>query len=568
MINGKFFTGLPPGMIERTRGTNRLESHLFWPDDTKLESAVENRVRRRASLQLGEVERPRLRTQTSMDLDDVDTKKRFHKEFAKSSIQFYDNIAEEGEQHYNPPARRNNKSLKKEITLKPTATKFDLPDEEYNTALKKKQTLSSKIQFYDFIDDDRHNRNNIRRPKMDMNDKKEVERNNKNSPKLQNKRNVRILSGGEEPEVNREFIKEQNTPERSQNYESDYEVDENFRRGRDNYERPASKSIAKNRENSHMSQQVIRNTMEERRGKAAATRNSDRVYNEQEDEFEVPTYSRNMNVQSRQNNMPKKILKNSRGMREEFNDFGTGEITDYIDEDLRSMRIRTSPKKHVSYEDEVYEQESVYHEPRVNDVATYRRNNYRTSSSASNGYNKSPYMKTGSSQQRQQFVSNNTDFDYENADYDQYMETGNEITTQAQQSSLKNNNYNNNDNNNKRNHNHNYSNNNNNKVKLNNQTQSSRKITPKLSATPVKASIKTTTTTADTTTTFNDADTYSDADVAALDGKKHLRSSICFSGGEIVANNIVDTKTPTSNNRRSSARSISASQRISVGLPD
>ncbi|XP_037943635.1 uncharacterized protein LOC119676469 [Teleopsis dalmanni] len=482
MINGKFFTGLPPGMIERTRGTNRLESHLFWPDDTKLESAVENRVRRRASLQLGEVERPRLRTQTSMDLDDVDTKKRFHKEFAKSSIQFYDNIAEEGEQHYNPPARRNNKSLKKEITLKPTATKFDLPDEEYNTALKKKQTLSSKIQFYDFIDDDRHNRNNIRRPKMDMNDKKEVERNNKNSPKLQNKRNVRILSGGEEPERNREFIKEQNTPERSQNYESDYEVDENFRRGRDNYERPANKSIAKNRENSHMSQQMIRNTMEERRGKAAATRNSDRVYNEQEDEYEVPTYSRNMNVQSRQNNMPKKILKNSRGMREEFNDFGTGEITDYIDEDLRSMRIRTSPKKHVSYEDEVYEQESVYHEPRVNDVATYRRTNYRTSSSASNGYNKSPYMKTGSSQQRQQFVSNNTDFDYENADYDQYMET--------------------------------------------------------------------------------------DADVAAVDGKKHLRSSICFSGGEIVANNIVDTKTPTSNNRRSSARSISASQRISVGLPD
>ncbi|EDV90595.1 G-box-binding factor [Drosophila grimshawi] len=217
MINGKFYTGLPPKMVEREcgNGRNRQESHFFWPDDTRVDSALETRVKRRNSLQL-ETERPRVghvqrvnSFQADASMPEVDTRQMFHKEFAKSSIQFYDNL--QPSQGNSSSTSSNNRSRlpchrRREVT--PKLTDVDtvprpqpLPpikdvDEIDPSAAKRKQAYSSTIQFYDYVNgnEGKPTQNNTRRPKMDMNNKREMELNSKNSPKLQVKHNVRHLS--------------------------------------------------------------------------------------------------------------------------------------------------------------------------------------------------------------------------------------------------------------------------------------------------------------------------------------------------------------------------------------
>ncbi|KAH8232206.1 hypothetical protein KR032_002040 [Drosophila birchii] len=203
MLNGKFYTGLPPKMVERqaVKVCNRQESHFFWPDDSRADSAVENRVKRRNSQQLA-VERPLERLSSAQDPSptEVDTRRMFHKEFASSSIQFYDNL----QSNPSPGLRRG---MRRELTPKLTEVK---PREERMedksmvdaTASRRQQAYSSKIQFYDYVNEaDNATQNNVRRPQMDLNDKREVELNSKNSPKLQVKRNVRSFSVELEPKV-------------------------------------------------------------------------------------------------------------------------------------------------------------------------------------------------------------------------------------------------------------------------------------------------------------------------------------------------------------------------------
>ncbi|KAH8306359.1 hypothetical protein KR018_009021 [Drosophila ironensis] len=199
MLNGKFYTGLPPKMVERqaVKVSNRQESHFFWPDDSGLDSAVENRVKRRNSQQ---IERPLERQASVQDSPtEVDTRRMFHKEFASSSIQFYDNLQSNPS---NRPALR--RGIRTAITPKLTEIKpQEVPDNEVDTSKRRQQAYTSKIQFYDFVneDDTASTQNNVRRPQMDLNDKREVELNSKNSPKLQVKRNVRSLSVEMEPKV-------------------------------------------------------------------------------------------------------------------------------------------------------------------------------------------------------------------------------------------------------------------------------------------------------------------------------------------------------------------------------
>ncbi|KAH8384262.1 hypothetical protein KR200_010498 [Drosophila serrata] len=203
MLNGKFYTGLPPKMVERqaVKVCNRQESHFFWPDDSRADSAVENRVKRRNSQQLA-VERPleRLSSVQSTSPTEVDTRRMFHKEFASSSIQFYDNLQSN-------PAPGLRRGMRRELTPKLTEVK---PQEERTedksmvdaTASRRQEAYSSKIQFYDYVNEaDNATQNNVRRPQMDLNDKREVELNSKNSPKLQVKRNVRSFSVDLEPKV-------------------------------------------------------------------------------------------------------------------------------------------------------------------------------------------------------------------------------------------------------------------------------------------------------------------------------------------------------------------------------
>ncbi|XP_034485711.1 putative uncharacterized protein DDB_G0290989 [Drosophila innubila] len=200
MLNGKFYTGLPPKMVERQCGVgqNRQESHFFWPDDSQVDSALETRVKRRGSFQLDSGSKPvqRLNSLQEAATPEVDTRKMFHKEFAKSSIQFYDNLQ---------PSNNNQSRLnraRREVTPKLTDVEprqllpMKTVEEEDPSAARRKQAYSSKIQFYDYVNTNEGDvtQNNTRRPKMDMNNKREVELNSKNSPKLQVKHNVRHLS--------------------------------------------------------------------------------------------------------------------------------------------------------------------------------------------------------------------------------------------------------------------------------------------------------------------------------------------------------------------------------------
>ncbi|KAH8267757.1 hypothetical protein KR026_004938 [Drosophila bipectinata] len=196
MLNGKFYTGLPPKMVERqaVKVCNRQESHFFWPDDSGLDSAVENRVRRRNSQQM---EKPLPRVTPVQDSpSEVDTRRMFHKEFASSSIQFFDNLQSNSG---NRPALR--RGVRTSVTPKLTEIKpQEVENNEVDTSKRRQQAYASKIQFYDFVNEE-DTQNNVRRPQMDLNDKREVELNSKNSPKLQVKRNVRSLSVELEPKV-------------------------------------------------------------------------------------------------------------------------------------------------------------------------------------------------------------------------------------------------------------------------------------------------------------------------------------------------------------------------------
>ncbi|XP_017079588.1 myb-like protein U [Drosophila eugracilis] len=198
MLNGKFYTGLPPKMVERqaVKVCNRQESHFFWPDDSRADSAVENRVKRRNSQQL---EKPVERITSVQDSPtEVDTRRMFHKEFASSSIQFYDNL--QSNPGKRPPLGRG---LRRELTPKLTEVRpQEVDTKAEDTSSRRQQAYSSKIQFYDYVNEaDNVTQNNARRPQIDLNDKREVELNSKNSPKLQVKRNVRSFSVELEPKV-------------------------------------------------------------------------------------------------------------------------------------------------------------------------------------------------------------------------------------------------------------------------------------------------------------------------------------------------------------------------------
>lgn len=230
MLKGKFFAGLPPGMVERDAGPvrNRLETHFYWPNDTTVETAVEGRLKRRNSLQPTS-HKLNSNRDCSSDLpsvDEIDTKQRFHREFAKSSINFSDNL--------NEVSTRPGKTYHRPIAEKPTAIKLPANaleatiDPIYAT-VRRHQSYRSKIRFYDadcdaedtskakpqplkIVDSKPSNIdtktltnnmepcNNFNKLKMDYNNKRDVQLNTKNSPKLQVKRNARALSEENEME--------------------------------------------------------------------------------------------------------------------------------------------------------------------------------------------------------------------------------------------------------------------------------------------------------------------------------------------------------------------------------
>ncbi|KAM7363378.1 LOW QUALITY PROTEIN: uncharacterized protein ACRADG_000312 [Cochliomyia hominivorax] len=527
MLNGKFFTGLPPKMIERGGASrNRLESHFFWPDDTKVETAVESRIKRRNSVQLTNAERPFYEKQMSVaDNDNVDTKKRFTKEFSQSSIQFYDNLND------NSTNSRRPQNRKMDIAEKPTKTKLELPesvvDEAYTTD-KKKQAYTSKIEFYDYVNEEaesQNNRNNLRKPKMDMNDKREMELNSKNSPKLQVKRDVRSLS-----------------EEKEQRKINNREV-----RANENYGERERERILNNEERYLQSRRSVepRMNVSPKRGLTKTTNNYEQRYSSERETFREPIpYDRRKPPYYEDIEEPRDYRRETeinrfkqrdyedreyhspiRHKREEPNRMIRNNTRSYydhpIDRDyspeyageeevsrrMRDVRIKSPPpRKYYSNPSEEY----YYDEPPQQQQQQYYRRN---------DHIKTP-TKRGSSQERYEYNDreiNDIDAPYENNNTSKRFNNNNATIN-----------------------------------KINN------KFEPKAVAKPTSPS----------------PSVCADTPLSATKSQKHLRSSLCFNNGEIIGGND-ETGSPTTSSttspqyptQRRNARS-SATQRVSVGLPD
>lgn len=533
MLNGKFFTGLPPKMIDRGGATNRnrLESHFFWPDDTKVESAVENRIKRRNSVQLTSTEKPVYQKQISVADNGVDTKQRFSKEFSQSSIQFYDNLMDNNTSPRRQLMRNSVANKKMDIAEKPTKTKVELPEsvvDEAYTSAKKKQAYTSKIEFYDYVNEEgneQNNRNNMRKPKMDMNDKREMELNSKNSPKLQVKRDVRSLSEEKEQrKINNREVKtnesyEQRARERILNNEERYLQSRRSVEPRMNVspKRPLNK-VANNYEQRYsVDREIYREPSPEqyeRRGPGYNTnyrremespefyenrRYAERDYGDEPEER--PVYRRNREE-------PKRMIRNNTRAYYEPADDRDYEHDYPAEEEIRSrmrnVHLKSPPPRKQYYPPEEYYDDELQRQY----------------------YGRNERMKTttnrGSSQEH---------YDYNERDI-------NEVDLPYE--------------------------NNNTSKRSNNQKAPINKINNKIEQ-------KTMTRSPPPPTSPSPSD--ADSSVSATKSQKHLRSSLCFNNGEIIGENDA-TRSPTSTSsapqyptQRRNARS-SATQRVSVGLPD
>ncbi|XP_075147600.1 uncharacterized protein LOC142221713 [Haematobia irritans] len=565
MLNGKFFTGLPPKMIERGGGggaaPNRLESHFFWPDDSKVDSAVETRLKRRNSVQLQENDKPTYGKQFSVGVNEVDTRKRFTKEFSQSSIQFYDNLNDnDATDNRRTTLLRSRGSRRSEITEKPTATKLQLPEtivDEAYTSAKKKQAYMSKIEFYDYVNEDdtaSSSRNNLRKPKMDMNDKREMELNTKNSPKLQIKRDVRSLSEEKEvPKINNRDVKTLERPRpvkelnvyrapskkndelryreeiesrsnsspqrRNTHYGNEQYEDENDhyfeerriqdrRFERDRYSKSNYSVLRKSRSNYEREPEVL----------------EDDYYSHQryEDIPEESQYHRVQNATSQRSNIRSEYR--PRPEPEEFHN----NCEEDIDERMKKVRIQSSPpprKYQYDHDDRNYdddeESRASYERPRP---IPSRERHPHGNTRAHGEYRKSEdYEYT-----QDRGVMNNN-----------YRGTGSRNKTPINRVANK----------------------------LNNEVHRTRDASPTLASPSTKSR-------SPSNPSRNAATTASTAVVTNEINKprKHLRSSLCFHDGAIIAENDAAQSPTTTSGKPTAAprRNIrsTATKRVSVGLPD
>ncbi|XP_013119101.2 uncharacterized protein LOC106096088 [Stomoxys calcitrans] len=554
MLNGKFFTGLPPKMIERGGGEavpNRLQSHFFWPDDSKVESAVETRLRRRNSVQLQESAKPSYGKQMSIGDNDVDTRKRFTKEFSQSSIQFYDNLNDNDSTDSRRTLPRSRGPRRAELTEKPTATKLQLPEtivDEAYTAAKRKQAYMSKIEFYDYVNENdtvSSNRNNLRKPKMDMNDKREMERNTKNSPKLQIKRDVRSLSEEKEiPKVNNRDvqtlerprpIKEVNvnkTSSRGGNnrqdmyqrinisphtssarprYEEPYE-DERDHKEQDIARRSAHSRYASDQETYHKPNNSV---LKKDRGHKSFDReledHEDRHYfNRKYDEYDEEPQYRSANNDTSYRNRRAKLE--------------TDDYEEDIGSRMKTVRIQSSPpRKHQYYRDDYDDDETHVSHQRNRESPTRERTHH------GNTQRHTEYRRT------ELYEVDSPCEDNDEAMNNKYSGSGGN-STKSRINRVSN--------------------------KLNNEVQRRRNASPSpgpatKSRSPANPSRNAPAATSAATNEVNKP-------------RKHLRSSLCFHDGAIIAENDA-TLSPTSQKPTAAPRRnirSSATKRVSVGLPD
>ncbi|XP_067617012.1 probable basic-leucine zipper transcription factor E [Eurosta solidaginis] len=637
MLNGKFYTGLPPGMIERRNAStqqNRMQSSIFWPDDTKVDSALETRVKRHNSLQIAQAERPQLLMQTAVSGggdSDVNTRQLFQKDFSKSSIEFLDNLCDETKAR-KPLLLRGNRSANREVTPKPTALNLPLPENVVNegyTTAKKKQAFTSKIEFYDYArDDELNNRNNLRRAKMDMNDKKEMERNTKNSLKLQVKNNVRSLTteerlypaqtrgsaekkseGSGSFKNNVDTVHQNNVSVLAEDREVDRfagrDIDNDFESGRrnclrdenlrdlDNLESRRTVSPAYDYRREERLREVYEDDYATRRRNVAPVRRANsvsrftsppkRILKQTIRERRCNDYHPTDGYRSAE---PSRIHERYRERNEElYEDKAYDEPNDdvdYMDGHMRNMRIRTSPQKHVTYSDDTYSHD----EGEIPNSVT--RRGLRTRAPPPNMRNTGSDSKRQQQQQRhpQQLRRYDSEIDLmedvvnnemleqtfvENDIHDSETPT----TTPIKSLNITNNSSYNNNNRNKsqspeteeRELNNNLINN-----KINTYSSNSNNNkninTSRLNNQKIASAARKIT--PKITTIKQNTDTATTTEMVGVGGvRKHLRSSLCLHNGEIIASDDGGGETSSAKPAPTrNARSMATRQRINVGLPD
>lgn len=140
-INGKFFSGLTDKMMNRTSNRpDRQRTNLYWPEEEDSIPANEynhaNRTPRMSSSRTSSISYDSQGSNNVWE-NDVNTRDLVKKQ-QQSNIQFYDYDDE-----FVPASRK----------ITPSSTANNLPMDVPSQVNRKLQTLKSRIEFYDFVDD-------------------------------------------------------------------------------------------------------------------------------------------------------------------------------------------------------------------------------------------------------------------------------------------------------------------------------------------------------------------------------------------------------------------------------
>lgn len=139
MLKGKFYTGLPEKMMHRSQGVDRQRTQFFWPNDSDAEEHPVKNVKKN-SVSSSSAKSSTVANNNKIDDVEIKPKELFQKQLA-SGIEFYDNVNAK-----TPESRRRRFKKIENINLTNVDRQF-VPEK------KKLETFSSKIEFYDFVDD-------------------------------------------------------------------------------------------------------------------------------------------------------------------------------------------------------------------------------------------------------------------------------------------------------------------------------------------------------------------------------------------------------------------------------
>lgn len=148
MIKGKFYSGLTSEMMTRSRTVDRQQTNFFWPDETDAESATPRthakRILSTSTTKNNNIANNNNNNLTDTTQSDIRPKELVRKQLS-SGIEFYDNVNAK-----TPESRRRRFKKIDNINLNNINT-----DTDFQPVKKKLETFSSKIEFYDFDNEDR-----------------------------------------------------------------------------------------------------------------------------------------------------------------------------------------------------------------------------------------------------------------------------------------------------------------------------------------------------------------------------------------------------------------------------